>query len=399
MLKLDNRANVAVIVALLMPLIIAGAGFGVEVGYWRFDQVRLQQAADAAAYAGAVVKRAGGTTVTVAAVTDAATTAATTNGYATGTDTIAINLPSTATPSDTNSVEAVIKRSETPIFIAMFTNKPTVVSASSTASYTTAADACILALNPNASGAVNFAGNSTLNLVGCSVMSDSIASAAINVQGSADVTVPCMYAVGGVSSGGTTNLTVCPSVKTGQPPVADPYASLPMPPATGACQSQGNGATLSPGHYCSLDFKKTTNLKPGVYTVDGGSLTFNANASVTGSGVTFYLENGATTKMNGNTDAQISAPTTGTYAGMLFIEDRANTAGITINGDSTTAFTGVIYAPDASVSYLGNFSGAGGCTQIVAQTVSWSGNTTFNDNCASAGMGTVQVGGVVRLSA
>ena len=50
---LDNKGNVSIIVALCLPMVIGGAAFGIEVGYWRYDQVRLQQAADAAAYAGA----------------------------------------------------------------------------------------------------------------------------------------------------------------------------------------------------------------------------------------------------------------------------------------------------------------------------------------------------------
>jgi hypothetical protein len=115
--------------------------------------------------------------------------------------------------------------------------------------------------------------------------------------------------------------------------------------------------------------------------------------------VTFYLTNGATVKMNGNSDVQVSAPTSGTYSGMLFIADRSNSNAITINGDNTSSMTGVIYAPDAPVSYIGNFGGANGCTQIVAQTVSWSGNASFSANCSSAGISPVQVGSVVRLSA
>jgi hypothetical protein len=285
------------------------------------------------------------------------------------------------------------------MFIAMFKNTATVVTASSTASYTTAANACILALNPSASKAVDFAGNSTLDLVGCTVMSNSIASDSLNVQGSASVTVPCMYAVGGATNGGSTTLTVCSSVKTQQPPVADPYSSLVMPTSSGSCTNPGNSSTYSAGHYCSMDLKNTVTLNPGVYIIDGGNLKINANANVTGSGVTFYLENGASVSMNGNSDVQISAPTTGTYAGFLFISDRSNTSGITINGNNSSSVTGIIYAPDASVTYLGNFAGTNGCTQIVAQTVEWSGNTTFNDNCANAGIGQVTVGSVVRLTA
>jgi Flp pilus assembly protein TadG len=390
----DRRGNVAVIVALSLPLVIAGAGFGVEVGFWRFDQVRLQQAADAAAYAAAVMKRSGGDNLT-----DTATTTAASNGYASATDSLAVHTPSTATPSDANSVEVVISRTESPYFTGMFTSHTTQVRVSATASYTTAADACILALDHSAAKAANFAGNSSLTLSGCTVMSNSMATNALNVQGSAVVSVPCMYAVGGASLGGTTTLTSCAAVKTGQPPVADPYKSLAMPTVSGSCQNQNNSGSLSAGHYCSLTFKKNTTLASGVYIVDGGSLTINAGAVVSGSGVTFYLVNGASVSMNGNSDVQLTAPTTGTYAGMLFISDRSNTGSLSINGDNSSTVTGVIYAPKGSVTYNGNFSGAGGCTQIVAGTVAWSGSTTFKDDCSGTGMDSVKMGGVVRLSA
>ena len=394
MKKLDNKGNVAIVVALCLPLVIGGAAYGLEVGYWRYDQVRLQQAADAAAYAGAVVKRAGGS-----GVADAATTAATTDGFTSATDSITVNAPSTATPADADSVEAVITRTETPWFSALLTNHVTVVKVSATASFSSAGNACILALSPSASKAADFAGATSLTLNGCVVMSNSMATNAINIQGSANVTAPCLYASGGAYLGGTLTLSTCGAVKTGLPPVADPYAALPMPSYSGKCKNQSNGGSLQADHYCSLSLKNTVTLGSGVYVIDGGSLTVNANAIVSGSNVTFYLVNGATVSMNGNSHITLSAPTTGTYAGFLFIGDRSNTGAMTINGDNTSTITGVIYAPDAAVSYLGNFAGVNGCTQIVAMTVSWSGDTTFNDNCSAAGMGQVNVGSVVRLSA
>ena len=390
----DRRGNVAVIAALAMPLIVGGAGLGVEVGYWRFDQLRLQQAADASAYAATVIKREG-----IGGIQGAATAAATANGLNSASDTLTVNMPSTATPGDANSVEVVINRSEHPLFSGMFLSQTTVVKARATASYSTADNACVLALSPGAAKAVNVAGNASLTLAGCTLMSNSIASNALNVQGSAQLSVPCMYAVGGASLGGTVSLTTCAAAKTGQPPVADPYASLAMPAVSGSCQNQGNGATLSPSTYCSLTLRNNVTLSSGVYVVNGGSLTVNAGANVSGAGVTIYLVNGASVSINGNSHVQLSAPISGAYSGMLILSDRSNTGSITINGDNTSSITGVIYAPDGQVNYNGNFSGSGGCTQIVAQTVSWSGSTTFSDDCTGYGMDQVKVGGVVRLSA
>jgi hypothetical protein len=103
--------------------------------------------------------------------------------------------------------------------------------------------------------------------------------------------------------------------------------------------------------------------------------------------------------MNGNSDVQLSAPTTGIFAGFLFLSDRSNTGSITLNGDNTSIMTGVVYSPNGALNYNGDFSGASGCTQIVSQTIAWSGSTTFRDDCSADGMDQVKVGGVVRLSA
>jgi Flp pilus assembly protein TadG len=411
MFKLDDKGNVAIIAALCMPMIVGGAACGIEVGFWRYDQVRVQQAADAAAYAGAVVKRAEGTNASSSAINAAATTAATSNGYASASDSITLNMPSTATPGDANSVEAVITRTEPPIFTAYIrcvvsgwsnsncASATTSVKSSSTASFSTAGDACILALSPSASKSVDFAGNSAITLNGCSVMSNSLASNALNAQGSSDVTAPCMYSAGGANQGGVINLTVCGAIKTHQPPVADPFASQAIPAPAKNCKNGNNGASQGPDTYCSLSFKGTSTLAAGVYIVDGGTLSVNANANVSGTGVTIVLTNGASISMNGNSHVSLSAPTSGTYSGFLIMSDRSNTGSIQINGDNTSQMTGAIYAPDGNVSYLGNYSGANGCTQIVAQTIQWSGSTTFADDCSAAGMGKVQVGSVVRLSA
>jgi hypothetical protein len=48
--------------------------------------------------------------------------------------------------------------------------------------------------------------------------------------------------------------------------------------------------------------------------------------------------------------------------------------------------TGAIYFPRQRVNYLGNFSGQNGCTQVVADTIQWSGNSTINQDCSSLGM-------------
>ncbi|TGT16777.1 hypothetical protein EN817_32150, partial [Mesorhizobium sp. M3A.F.Ca.ET.174.01.1.1] len=69
--------NVATIFALTLPVVVGGAGFGMETSYWYYSSLKLQAIADAAAYAGALEKIQGSDTATITA---AATTSAASNG-------------------------------------------------------------------------------------------------------------------------------------------------------------------------------------------------------------------------------------------------------------------------------------------------------------------------------
>ncbi|TIL61762.1 MAG: hypothetical protein E5Y81_21510, partial [Mesorhizobium sp.] len=55
------------------------------------------------------------------------------------------------------------------------------------------------------------------------------------------------------------------------------------------------------------------------------------------------------------------------------------------SGSSNLKLTGCSVMSQA-VKYLGNFSGQGGCTQVVADTIEWSGATSIKQDCTSLGM-------------
>jgi len=250
---------------------------------------------------------------------------------------------------------------------------------------TDASKACVLALNPSASQAALFSGSTSVKLSGCSVMSDSLASDAIKIQGSAGVQADCLITVGGVVLNNPP-VMVCKSAITQALPAADPFASLPTPAASNPCQN-ANKSTLKPGTYCSgMNLSGNVSLDPGVYVVQG-NLKINANANISGSGVTIFMSGSSTVSINGNATVTLSAPTSGTYSGVLFYGDRAgSSASSTFNGTATSLLTGAIYFPRQQISYLGNFSGTKGCTQVVADTIQWSGNSTINQDCSSLGM-------------
>jgi hypothetical protein len=156
---------------------------------------------------------------------------------------------------------------------------------------------------------------------------------------------------------------------------------------------------LTAGRYCGgLNLSGTKTLGPGVYIVDGGTLKINANALVSGSGVTFFLTDNAIVSINGNATVNLSAPASGVYSGILFFGARENTSAVnSFNGTAGSSMTGTIYFPTQEVDYLGNFSGANGCTHVIADIVQWTGSTTVGVDCSAYGMADLQVAKPVQL--
>lgn len=387
-----------ILFAFTLPMVVGGSAFGVEIGGWYYDQVRLQQMADASAFAGALENRAGNAE---AVILTSAQAAAVSNGFVGTTDTLVVHTPPISGPNqNVNSTEVLLTRTEARYFSSIFDNSPVVVKARAVVTFTTAANACVLALDPGANQAVYFSGSSTVKMVGCNVMSNSISNSAIYSQGATTVTVPCLMTAGDVSINAAVTQTACSTAMTQLSPVADPLRNVVEPAATGACQNT-NGNMMQPGRYCGgLTVNNSVSFKPGVYVIDGGSLKANGNASLTGSGVTFILKNNATISFNGNAVLNLSAPTSGTYSGILFFGSRSNSAStaVTLNGTAGSVMTGAIYFPKQTVSYIGNFQGANGCTQVIARTVAWSGNSNLAVDCTAYGMSALPIGGAVKLA-
>ncbi|TPI37344.1 hypothetical protein FJW07_05585 [Mesorhizobium sp. B3-1-9] len=377
--------NVATIFALTLPVVIGGAGLGVETSYWYYSSLKLQAIADAAAYAGALEKIAGSDTATITA---AATTSAASNGLGGGT--IVVNTPPASGPNTAKkAVEVILNQNLDRMFTSIFTQTKVPEQARAVALITDASKACDIALSLTASQALLFSGNTNAKKIGCVDMANSNASDAIKIQGSAAVQTDCLITVGGMVLNNPPTM-VCKSPITQALPAADPFASLPAPATSNPCQKiNGNKTTqtIQPGTYCSgMNLNGNITLSPGVYVVQG-DLKINAGAVIQGSDVTIFMAGSNTVSMNGNATVTLAAPTTGTYSGVLFYGDRTGTAAqSTFNGNATSLLTGAIYFPRQQVNYLGNFSGKNGCTQVVADTIQWSGNSTINQDCSSLGM-------------
>ncbi|MFZ1119791.1 MAG: hypothetical protein WAN81_06110, partial [Candidatus Binataceae bacterium] len=83
--------------------------------------------------------------------------------------------------------------------------------------------------------------------------------------------------------------------------------------------------------------------------------------------------------LTGNETANLSAPTSGTFEGFLFFQDPSlpvGSAGITVVGNSSSTFDGIIYSPTTAITYVGNSSGSG-YTILIGYTITVTGNSSF----------------------
>ncbi|CAN7687369.1 TadE/TadG family type IV pilus assembly protein [Mesorhizobium sp. LjNodule214] len=249
------------------------------------------------------------------------------------------------------------------------------------------AQACVLALDPHASAAVNLQGSTNVSMSSCVIASNSDASDSVNRGGSALVSAGCVSTVGSTSGLSLPNASLtCGTPLEDQYASIDPLAEVVPPPYT-LCLPVPNGKTytLSPGTYCDKTLSGNITLDPGIYILRGTTIKPGGNGSLTGQGVTLFLMEGAEIYLNANETVNLSPPTSGPYAGITIFQDHGNTSALTLNGGANSVISGFVYAPDAPISYAGNsdMSGQGDCLRLVGKTVQMTGNSSVRTDCAA----------------
>ncbi|QDA35752.1 hypothetical protein E4191_16455 (plasmid) [Paracoccus liaowanqingii] len=414
-LRSDSSGAVVIIAALSMPLVAAGMGLGAETGYHYMQQRKLQHAVDMAAHAGAIRLRAGAKKEQIEA---ASWQVATQTGFMAEDGTITVHTPPTSGPRAgvPGSVEVILTETHPRYFSAIFVEEPVHLKTRAVASVMPSnSKACVLALSPTAPGAITLSGSTDVSLEGCDVASNSNAGNAFSIGGSAGMTVGCVHTVGEATISTGLKLA-CPAVNTYAPVVRDPYADIgePIPEEkcfTGSKDTEifepvpsPNGMSLL---FCGgLDIKKHVTFKPGLYIIKDGDLSLNANgtvtageASINANGATFYLAGNAKLRLSGNGSLNLKAPTTGPYAGILIFASRSQ-VGVTheILGNAGSITQGVIYAPSAAIRFTGNSTTTGGCTQIIGNTVEFTGHSTLKSSCETSNAREIQTNVMVQIT-
>jgi Flp pilus assembly protein TadG len=456
----EDQGQTTVLMALIAGTVLSGMlALVVDVGLL-YRQRRIVQAA---ADSGALSAAEGESTSTD--ITSSATTAATQNGLTIGTGSGQASVTATDGISGTGNtayVRVTVTAHTPTIFLGILNSgfRTMDVSADAQASYLKGgSSACMTGLSttgvavPYASGVeVNGSTNMIWNTT---VMSD------IATQGNSRINTPncgiqacgptsSYYASGsgktgaGIYAWGSGNITASstssPSYGTDNSgstispkPTAkscsgDPLAStMPAAPSTsGSCSDPGwmkNGTggggtySISPGTYCNFNTANVAKLtlQPGLYVIKT-TFSTNSGTTISGTGVTIYLANGviansgnytyvsggATPYGVGNgTTMNISAPTSGSYAGIAIWDGNASASTpdtFTFGGGASSTFSGSIYAPNTNL-VLGNGSGTSTMSSnIIANTIMILGGSTLQNNYQPANGGTGATQGGVTLA-
>jgi hypothetical protein len=397
-----RRGSVAIQVGLVMTTVLGMIALGTEMTFLLYKHRQMQAAADSAAVGGATALGAG---YPADYALEARATAATV-GFVDGADgvTVTVNRPPLAGPhaGDTGAVEVVVRQPQTLGIVSLFRAGLFDVGARAVAKQVNSSLYCILALDPSASAAVRIENNGVVSNPACGVAVNSSSDTALVLRNNAAINGP-VSVHGDWSLSNNAQLNGSPLINHA-PIIPDPYASIQMqapPSCTGQQSSGGNNATinLTPGHFCSgWNFQNnvTLNLSPGAYYIDQ-RLTLKNNAVLNGTGgVTLIVNGNYAIDIANNVQINLTAPTTGAYAGLAFFGSRSGTSSVVqrFSNNATMNIQGVVYFPNQIIQFENNGTTShGGCTQVIGRIVRVSNNVWLNEDCV--GTGVKPIGGSV----
>lgn len=459
-LRRNERGNVLVITAAAFPLLVGSAGLATDTIQWALWKRQLQRAADSAAMAGVYERvRASGGTANVPAVV---------------TKDIAINqhtgiaLVSTVTPTYPadlgalrNQVEVTLQVRKPLSFSSMFLDEAPLITASArAASVPGGFNPCVIGLEPTTSMGIQGSGNGTIE-TDCPWMTNSTGNKSAVAKGSSTIIASVMASAGAIEQ--SANFQVG-RYDAYVPRIQDPYGTLDPLPSEMRCAVTRTVETVNVGTKKDPIYEDVVTITPlalteatdlttvkdangntpncfsslsvgsggsinipaamsGPLFINGGSVniqgTFNGASGADG-GTALVMTNISTANnatigsldMNASGNLNITAPTTGKYAGIAILQDRRATdsggnennmpanSPNKINGNSSSRITGVVYFPNQQLTYNGNGDAAWACMRLVARRVQFSGNnrTRFSTSRTyCAGTGVSDIPGVPRV--
>ncbi len=294
----------------------------------------------------------------------------------------------------------------------------------------TGAGSCVYVLDQANTAAALSLSNGVTVTSECGYYVNSSSTSALSVIGGAtlkalDSSQIVVHGGAAINNGGSTSPA---PPETNQPVTADPFASKPVPWSNSAstrtyeCDYTGcnhttcdynnynwtswvNQLTVSPGVYCgglNIGNVNSVVFQPGVYIINGGGMNIGGSGGisggVTGTGVLFFdtgtNANYAGITLGNGVNFTLSAPTSGSLAGILFYQDPGITAPTGSNttsyfdGGSNLALTGTIYLPNTTLNFSNGTSTASTSTALVVKDLVFTGGAYFKQSSnGSTGLG------------
>lgn len=383
----NRRGSIAVQTVMLLGVMLGFAALGLEVTMLFAQERRMQAAADAAVMA---ATRPG---YTAARSNIAAVALAGSQGFLNGQNnvTVTYNSPPTVGSYGAGAGEVVITKTFQARLLSLFTKRSINLTARAIATQQSLSAGCLLALNTSSANAIVVRNGSSISNTSCELAANSSNStSALYVENKSNILGP-IYLVGGMFRQNNTVVTGTPQLLNVGIPVTDPYAAVQLPSATGTCKSGTVSGTqsLTAGYFCtgiSVANGANLTLGPGVYFIDG-AFTIGRNATITGTGGVTLLFNSAPSITIGNgATVSLTAPLSGTTAGMAITSQRAITnTTFAINNNATIIIEGAVYLPGWTISISGQVNSAGAnCTQLIADKLDLASNLSIKADCGAA---------------
>ena len=265
---------------------------------------------------------------------------------------------------------------------------------------------CVMALGKNGKlsvGLGELSRDTIVSLATCDLYNASREAESTELLGGSNLSARNIFLSGGYALAAGAIMTASRYLTTHTSPVADPYSRLEVPPYPGCTRTryrldEQQTETISPGVYCGgieVAGGATLNLEPGTYILDRGNFVVSGNSTVSGTNVTLILASrtrsdyGAIDIRAGST-IEVTAPALGAAAGIpgiaIWVDGHASATSDTFDGGRTQNINGAIYLPGRQVEYSGGSPSATRCSQLIAQAVTFTGNSYFRHDCAGVGL-------------
>ena len=388
-LRADQRGVSGIVTALALAALLGFAGLAVDVVMWESNQRAMQGAADQAALGAATAFRNAAETGALGDSTTAKNAAYATaiqSGYPAASVTLAA-FNNGGTCTNDGCLQVTITQAQQRYFTGIFLTSAVNVSVNAVGTCqgcgngafdkpSTGGDPCVMALDASGAGVITASGNPTMSLTQCNLYNNSPNTSATILNGGA-VIEGCSLAnacgskafLSQPDNPGTLNIPVVTSAS----PAPDPYAGLTAPTPAGSCISNFPANPVPSGTYCPGNINnQNVTFATGSTIIITGGLSTKGNSSLACGGCTLYVTGGGS--INANSTVSITAPSTGTYAGIaVWFGDSSD---VTWNGGNSSSFSGAIYGPTANVTYAGNASSASTCTRLIAASITLKGTST-----------------------